>query len=185
MHWSAAASYAKLTDMASFGWITLFGALLGPTLLGCGGCGGPEATEDTSERIAPGEPEVELGSLTNSRYQTLATDPAVPVIWGTQGGTWIMPVLRVRGVASPTQIAATLVLASGEVLGDAEVSLSLAQGEGWLESQRFAVPVQHAPPHQYDPVDDLYGQSATLSVTVWDDDGRFASHEVGVLLSEP
>ena len=171
--------------MASLRWGTLLAVLLGPALVGCGGCGGPPAEGDATERIAPGEPEVDLGSLTDAGYQTLATDPAVPVIWGTQGGTWIMPVLRVRGVASPTEVVATLVLASGEVLGETEVRVSLEQREGWLESQRFAVPVQHAPPHQYDAIADVYGQSATLSVKAWDDDGRFADHEVSVLLREP
>lgn len=134
--------------------------------------------------IAPGEPEVELGARSERGYQALGDDAEVPVIFGTQGGTWIMPVLRARGIAAPMQVAGTLVLATGEVLGASDVAMPLDDREGWLESERFAIPVQHAPPREFDSIADVYGQSGVVSVQATDEAGRFADHEVRVVLME-
>lgn len=153
--------------------------------LGLGACGGPEPERGASEVIAPGQPEVELGARSENGYQALAEDASVPVIFGTQGGTWIMPVLRVRGIAAPMQVSGNLMLENGEVLGASDVAMSLDDREGWLESERFAVPVQHAPPRQFDSIADVYGRAATVTVQVTDDAGRFAEREVRVLLVEP
>jgi len=130
------------------------------------------------------EPEVELGVRSESGYQALGNDASVQVIFGTQGGTWIMPVLRVRGVAASMQVAGTLVLATGEVLGASDLAMSLDNREGWLESERFAIPVQHAPPREFDSIADVYGQSAEVTVQATDEAGRFADHEVRVVLTE-
>lgn len=175
--------------MAYFAWgdrrAPWLAALIGVHLgILSGGCGQP-ASDHNAELMAPGDPEIELGSRSETSYVPLATDSSVAVIWGAQGGTWIMPVLRVRGIASPMQVTGALALESGELLGDADSTLALEAREGWLESARFAVPVQHAPPREFESIEDLYGQMASLSVQAVDTDGRFADYEVRVELREP
>jgi hypothetical protein len=92
---------------------------------------------------------------------------------------------RFQGIASPTYLTGTLVHASGEVLGEAEMTEQLESRDvGWLETDRFAVPVQHAPPNQYESIADLYGERAALSVRAEDDRGRASDYQVEVVLVE-
>jgi len=46
------------------------------------------------------------------------------------------------------------------------------------------VPVQHAPPRQFEAISDLYGRTATLSITVSDGAGRSATSSSSVTLVE-
>ncbi len=146
------------------------------------GCGAPPEDEPN---IAPGEARVELGFVADGAYVPCQRGSEAPVIWGLQGGTWTMPVLRTRGIASPSHIEATLTLHDGEELGEADLVDELNPTKtGWLESDRFSIPVQHAPPNQYESISDLYGQEALIEVRVSDDDERLADYSVQVTLVE-
>ncbi|HEU5077248.1 MAG TPA: hypothetical protein VFU02_23815 [Polyangiaceae bacterium] len=145
-------------------------------------CSDPNQTEPN---IAPGEPQVALGYLQHGDYIAWEPGSDAPVIWGAQGGTWLMPVLRTRGVASPTRVEASLTLSDGEQLGEFEFvyGLSMTPDE-WLETQLFRVPVQHAPPHQFESVADLYGKPALIAVHVSDDAARSADLAFVITLVE-
>lgn len=145
-------------------------------------CGGPDHEQSN---MAPGSPAVQLGLEKDGRYVPLETGSETPVIWGLQGGTWTMPILRTRGIALPTHVEATLKLSKGERLGESEaIDDSLYHSEGWMETDRFSVPVQHAPPNQYESIADLYGQSAWIEVRAWDDADRSAEFSVEITLVE-
>jgi hypothetical protein len=157
--------------------------------LGSAGCGpGPE-TEGEPELIAPGEPSVVLGYHTRAGYQPLSVVAEAPVIWGTQGGTWTMPSVRIRGIASPALVSGRLLLGPGteprEVLGSSEREHRFERlPDGSLECRAIAVPVQHAPPRQFEAITDIYGETAELSITVSDAEGRSSSSSVLVTLLE-
>ena len=111
------------------------------------------------------------------------------MLWGSQGGTWTMPSVRIVGIASPALVSGTLVLApdgaAGEVLGRSEHEYQFARSaDGTLECHTVAVPVQHAPPRQFEAISDLYGRTATLSITASDGAGRSATSSSSVTLVE-
>jgi hypothetical protein len=161
--------------------------LLALTCLACVASCGPAAPE--AELIAPGEPGVTLGYYHDDDYQPLTTVAEAPVSWGLQGGTWTMPSVRIRGIASPALIWGTVTLEDGsgpgEVLGHTEREHGFAPAaDGSLESRAIALPIQHAPPRQFDSISDLYGQTARLEVMASDAQGRGASSSVLVKLVE-
>lgn len=145
---------------------------------------GPSEREDSL--MAPGDPEISLGfSDSEGSYQALRDGDSAPVIWGLQGGTWTMPILRTRGIASPTNLSASLTQRDGEHLGSWEVvETSFQLTQGWLQTSQFRLPVQHAPPFEYESVEDLYGASATIEVHAWDAEERAADLRVEVVLVE-
>ena len=111
------------------------------------------------------------------------------MLWGSQGGTWTMPSVRIVGVASPALVSGTLVVApdsaASEVLGRSEHEYQFARSaDGALECRTVAVPVQHAPPRQFEAINDLYGRTATLSITASDAAGRTATSSTSVTLVE-
>lgn len=132
-----------------------------------------------------GTPELDLGFYVDQLYGAIEDGSDVRIIFGRQGGTWIMPAVRARGVAVNVTVNASLVTASGEELGQVSTAqqLSLAT-DGWLELQILPIPARHAPPNEADPIDDLYGQEAHLSVNVIDDGGRTAERELTVILAQ-
>jgi hypothetical protein len=146
------------------------------------GCGAPP---EDDPNIAPGKAQIELGFVTDGAYVPCENGSEAPVIWGLQGGTWTMPVLRTRGIATPSHIEATLTLLDGERLGEANLVDELGMSKsGWLETDRFSIPVQHAPPDQYESISDLYGKPAVIEVRVADDEERAADFSVEVTLVE-
>jgi len=146
-------------------------------------CGPTESEGETN--LAPGKPEVELGFVHEGQYLPCEPGSAAPVIWGSQGGTWVMPVLRTRGVASPTRTEVSLTLAEGERLGEFEFVYELSMtSDAWLETQSFRVPVQHAAPNQFESIEDVYGKSALIEVRVSDDAERSADFSVVITLVE-
>jgi hypothetical protein len=117
--------------------------------------------------VVVGDPEVYLGFYVEQLFSSLEDGGACPIAWGLQGGTWAMPAIQTRGIGSPAIVHCSLVAASGEVLGDVESESPLyLTPELYLEIQAYPVPVTHEPPNEIDPIDDLYGQTATLTCSV-------------------
>ncbi len=117
--------------------------------------------------VVEGDPEVQLGFYVEQLFSLLEEGDACPVAWGLQGGTWAMPAILTRGIGSQAIVHCTLVAESGELLGDVESESPLyLTPELYLEIQAYPVPVTHEPPNETDPIDDLYGQMATLTCSV-------------------
>jgi hypothetical protein len=154
------------------------------------GCGSPPPSDAAdAQLIAPGEPSVELGFYVHGAYQPLSAAAEARVLWGSQGGTWTMPSVRLVGIGSPALVSGTLVLApdgaAAEVLGRSAHEYQFARSaDGALECRTVAVPVQHAPPRQFEAINDLYGRTATLSITASDAEGRSAMSSSSVTLVE-
>ncbi len=135
--------------------------------------------------VPEGTPTVDVGFYNEQLYKALGTGDTCPIVFGLQGGTWTMPAVRIIGIASPATVVAELRLDAGEVLGQVESreSFFLAT-DGWLEIQALAVPAQHAPPRENEPIDDVFGKPAKLKITVTDDDARSGQHVASVILGE-
>jgi hypothetical protein len=117
--------------------------------------------------VVEGDPEVYLGFYVEQLFAPLEDGGECPIAWGLQGGTWTMPAIQTRGIGSPAIIHCTLVAASGELLGDvASESPLYLTPELYLEIQAYPVPVTHEPPNETEPIEDLYGQTATLTCSV-------------------
>lgn len=131
---------------------------------------------DEPPYVPEGDPHLEIGYYTEQLYAPLEDGDTCFVIHGLQGGTWTMPALRTAGVLADLRVQCSLTTAAGELLGatDEPQRFYLAP-DRMLEVQAFPIPVTHAPPREADPIDDLFGQEATLDCRVTDDEGREAA----------
>lgn len=128
---------------------------------------------------------LEVGYYHEQLYAPLADGDPLPIIHGAQGGTWVMPAIRTRGILTPTTVDCGLATDGGEVLGHShsreDFSLS---GDNFMEIQIFPVPAAHAPPHEADLITDLFGLMGMLTCEVVDDVNHTAARAVHVLLVE-
>jgi len=141
--------------------------------------------QDESISFPPGPPTLTIGFYSEQFYEPLFALSPLYVIHGFQGGTWTMPAVRTRGISSPAMVSCSVTLESGEVLGTTE-SMEPFQltTDGWLEIQAYPVPVHHAPPNEFEPIDDLYGLPATLDCSVEDSEGRVDALNFPITLTE-
>ncbi len=118
---------------------------------------------DTPTWTPQGQPKLDLGFYVEQLYAGLNDGDALHVIYGTQGGRWTMPAVRLTGLPLEVSLECSVTTSTGEVLG----TLSGAQRfvvapDGWAEMQAIAIPIQHAAPNEALPIDDLFGKEATL-----------------------
>jgi hypothetical protein len=158
---------------------------MAPFVASLSGCGGEEEAPAPVPIVDAGAPRLELGYFYERTYDPFEPGDDLPVFHALQGGTWTMPALHMRGLTTPARIEATLVTEAGEKLGevDQEHSFSSEIG-GWVEIKRLPIPAAHEPPNEDDPIDDLFGQNATLSMTVSDQAGHSASASAQVVIAD-
>jgi hypothetical protein len=165
---------------ATHGWA--LGLLLG-LLSACGSKDDGDAPPGPA--VDAGPPRLELGYFYERSYDPFEPGDDLPVFHALQGGTWTMPALHLRGLISPARIEATLVTEAGEQLGEIDQEHSFSsEVAGWIEIKRLPIPATHEPPNEDDPIDDLFGQNATLSVTVSDEAGHSASASAEVVIAD-
>lgn len=120
-----------------------------------------------------GEPALDIGFYHEQLYEPIDDGDPCPVVHGLQGGTWVMPALRIEGIYPFAGTACLLTIETGEIVGDiAATTRFFLAPDDKFEVQAFPVPVIHAEPHEAEPIDDLYGLNATLDCTVTDGEGR-------------
>lgn len=149
----------------------------------------PETIDESFWQLPDGgvvPPAVELGYYYEREYDRFETGDDCPIFYGLQGGSWTMPAVRMRGILSPARVEMTLVTEGGETLGqiDQRHSFSSKAEAGWVEIKRLPVPAAHDGPATGETIDDLFGQTATLSATISDEEGRSASTSVEVILAD-
>ena len=120
-----------------------------------------------------GTPSLDIGFYHEQLYEPLHDGDNCPIVNGLQGGTWIMPALRIDGIFPFAETRCTLTVETGEVVGQitATTRYFLAKDDTF-EVQAFPVPVIHASPNEGEPIDDLYDMTATLYCEVVDSEGR-------------
>ena len=142
--------------------------------------------QDSNWEFPVGTPEVTVGFYSEQLYAPLDTDSPLYITEGFQGGTWSMPAVRTRGIASPAQVGCDVTLSDGTVLGstqqDPPASFQLTT-DGWLEVQAYPVPVMESGP-DHDSIYELFGLAADLECTVTDADGRSDTISIPVFLEQ-
>ena len=112
--------------------------------------------EDYNE-MTTGEPGITLGIYEEQLFRDLEENDDVPVINGSQGGTWVHLSIRVTGVRADGLISASL----GDV-GSIRYGLKLTRSpEGFLEAYDIPVPVRVSE----DELDRLLGTTLPLTVS--------------------
>ena len=90
---------------------------------------------------------LELGQLKAGHFTALESGGQVSVVQGVQGGTWIMPSLRLSDAESGGDLGARLTLEDGTLLGETSrprVRFTAADDRS-LTMQFFPVPVSNEP----------------------------------------
>lgn len=162
--------------------LSLWGAVL---VIGAGGCPLEEdpGDADASETQHSGPAMAELGFYFTDSYSALMPDDELPVVNGLQGGTWTMPVIRMENLGSFATVDCSITMVNtGEVVGfmKAKTKFFLSP-DGFYEALNVPIPVFH-PDSEGSPIDDLYGQPATVKCSVTDRDNRVASFELVLTL---
>jgi hypothetical protein len=141
----------------------------------------PVSLADAGPR-ASGPPHAEVGLYVSDRYQALAPGSPLPVVNGLQGGMWTMPVIRITGMGSFGTVDCALVMASGEQVGATRTKTKFFPAPGGAyEALNFPIPVFH-PEREGAPIDDLFGQTATLTCSVEDASGAQAGFSIALEL---
>jgi hypothetical protein len=156
-------------------------------LAACDTGGGALPFDPDAPYVPSGPPTLELGFYYGGfdDYTVLEEDGACDIVWAPQGGTWSMPTLRTRGMAQTAHLVCELVTAAGESVGRTETEKKFKKiPKGGVELRELPIRIRHAAPNKTAPIDDLYGQDATLDCEVDDDEGREAELEVPVVLTE-
>lgn len=132
------------------------------------------------------EPYVEVGFYDEQLYVPLETGDSCPVVFGLQGGTWSMPAIRTLGIAPLSFIECSITMSDdGEEVGyAAQDAIFYLAVDGYLEQLAYPIPVMHVAPNEADPIDDLFGRSATLGCSVTDTEGHSETAVVEVVLDE-
>jgi hypothetical protein len=169
--------------MVQFRFVRGTASCLGLLLLAA--CGKPNDTDPVPPMVDAGPPRLELGYFYERTYDAFEPGDDLPVFHALQGGTWTMPALHFRGLATPVRIEAELVTEAGEKLGEIDQEHSFSSElEGWVEIKRLPIPATHEPPNEDDPIDDLFGQTATLSMTISDSADHSASASAEVIIAD-
>ncbi len=130
-----------------------------------------------------GDPGVTLGLYTEQFFVELESGDELPIIFGFQGGTGVMPALRTTGFHFDCRVSGAVVTEGGERVGfliDSPVRLDRTP-DGTLDVESMPIPIAHLSTPE-EPIDDLYGQPATLEVTVVDQLGTRITVSIGVVL---
>ncbi|MEN9578669.1 MAG: hypothetical protein RJA70_1678 [Pseudomonadota bacterium] len=134
----------------------------------------PSADDPEESTYRPsGEVILELGIFQEQRYRPIKEGDALPIIYGLQGGTWVMPAVRARGIELDVHLRAQLETSSGEMVGTVSADTRfVVASDGWVEIAALPIPVQHEPPNEFESINDLYGEVATLQIEIEDKSGR-------------
>ena len=149
----------------------------------------PPINIDESYYFEPisGDPSVLLGFYKEQLYTELKEGDPCPIIKGTQGGTWTMPVLRTTGIGHRPLIECEIVMSDdGELVGESKgTHLFYENEDGYLEAAGFGIEIQHFDASEDDAaIDDVYGRPAEMTCNIEDSEGRGNSQTVGVVLVE-
>jgi hypothetical protein len=147
-------------------------------LLGLGACGErlvdpPVVFDEHDAGLVADDTTLVAGLFREQLFLPLHDGDPLPIVFGTQGGTWVMPGVRAQGFEIECMWNGSLTTETGEVVGTIDrvrVRLNRAP-DGWLEVTALPIPVIHAAPREQEPVADLYGVGATLQLTLQDGAG--------------
>lgn len=159
-------------------------------LLALTGCGevvlvDPTVTfSSTTQEGVVGEFGLTLGVYREQLFRPLADGDEVEVVYGFQGGTWMMPALRCTGVTETVTLSARLTLDDGELLGVVppyDIRLDRTP-DGPLDANAIPIPVEREDPAE--PLEDIFGREAELVLELSDRRGSSGTLTIRLTLVE-
>lgn len=140
---------------------------------------------ESNEPVVTGEISLTLGMYQEQFFEPLNEGDELPIIFGLQGGTWVMPAIRCTGMAVSVEVTASVVTESGEEVGvlPSDGMRLLPQPDGSLHIEAIPIPIGHPGTASNQPIDDLYGQNAVLTISVLDSGGRRAEAHIDLVLT--
>lgn len=147
----------------------------------------PVTFENTDAGTISGDPAIELGLFDEQFFTPVEPMGPLPIVNGFQGGTWVMPAIRAVALVGLVRATGRVTLdGTGEVVGFIEDPQARLQPTpaGYSELIALPIPIGHAVPNEAAPIDDLYGKTATLVITVVDGNGRTATSTLQVVLAQ-
>lgn len=142
----------------------------------------PEVTFDrVRQGQVTGPLALTLGMYSEQFFDPLQPGDDLPIIFGLQGGTWVMPAIRATGLLPVVTVDATIMTESGDVVGAlrGDRKRMAPQPNGALDIE--AIPIPIVPPRGTE-MDALYGQAATITLSIEDEEGRKVETSVEVVL---
>ena len=161
----------------------------------CGPDGAPPDISDASNSdilavdidIPEGEVFIEMGNYEDSDYTRFEQEGSeLVIVNGVQGGEWIMPAVRMLGGESKAVVTCSVTTEAGEVVGESFMTVKFfPSDDGWQEIKYYPVRITRDEAHASEGLSGLYGQRASLEISVVDDAEREggATYEV-ILASE-
>jgi hypothetical protein len=139
----------------------------------------PPVVLDEAEDETAGAPELAIGLYDDEGFRPLGNGSECPLIAGFQGGLWIMPAIRTRGLDSPAEVTVTLTIVEGQPITNVSTKANFVlASDGWLEIKAFPARVDYAEWK----IQELYGLTGELALTVVDGEGRSATIAVDIVL---
>ena len=135
--------------------------------------------------VPEGELLVEMGTYADTLYTPfLETGSSLVIVNGVQGGEWIMPAVRMVGGESKAVIVCSVTTETGEIIGESFTTVKLFPAvDVWLEIKFYPVRIKRDEAHALEPLEELFGVSATLEITITDDADRVGSVSYNVSLA--
>ena len=117
-----------------------------------------EFDDPLGQDVIFGDPAIFPGTNEEQLFSEIEDGDTVYIIHGFQGGTWVHLSIRVTGLPSVGNIAASLGIHVGEIAYDIKL---IRTAEGYLEAYDIPIPI----PFEGDELETLYGQEASLTVS--------------------
>lgn len=165
----------------------IFAVISIAVLLGCG------SVEETSTTVLGGKPRcaaaaskgavgMTLGARDGDTFTAIRDGDPLVIIDGRQGGTWVMPSLRLQGTTPLGTVRGGITLGSGEEVGALPATSVYADATdgGELEVEYVPIPIGDNPDGSLP--DGVAGSPATVRLSFSGACGEAGDLEVGVVL---
>ena len=137
--------------------------------------------QDEGGYVLEGEPRLEFGYYREQLYTPLDDGGECTVVPNPQGGHWTSPTIRAGGILAQVRLLCSLTTAAGEVLSETrERRRMVLSTDGSIEASNVPMFLERVDLEA--SVEDLYGEGATLSCVLEDDEERMAALEVDCVL---
>jgi len=141
----------------------------------------PPAPYEKGGFVISGDPYVELGLAEEQLYGLIEPGDEVAITSASQGGEFVHPAIRTKGIGTPATIDCSITTSDGEeVAAETSVADFVVATEGYLEVDNYALRITVA------DVEALDGVAGTIHCRVTENDNsdRTADSSVEVVLSK-
>ncbi len=140
---------------------------------------------DAPPDVEPGTILTQLGRWEGDSFVPWpeAGGASLEVINASQGGTWVMPAMRVAGSTPKTIVECTITTDEGERVGRMQSAVKFFPGDpGWLDIEFLPIRIRRDAEHSGQPLEGIFGSEVTFDLQVTDEEGSVGSVLTTVIL---